>query len=211
MNTLRNRRIAGVVLGLVIAGGLFLLPDDANALIIAGPDIIGAPPSVIDDPPGAVNDHQQGFDERQGVLLAVPLAVDGGFIPAGTLVNSHMIFLNTDGPTFATDTATWMFDGLILGVMSDNGGTLEAASSALLGALGTIYPAAFTNRGLEANDSYLVAGNILTLIDSVTEPGDWIRVITQARSVPEPSILLLLVISGAGLAGTTWLRSHRRT
>jgi hypothetical protein len=201
----------GVVLGLAMAGSLLLLPDDGSALIIAGPDIIAAPPSVIDDPPGAVNDHQQGFNEQQSVLLAIALAVDGGLIPAGTLISSHMIFLNTDGSVFATDTGTWSFDGLILGVMSDNGGALEAASSALLGALGTIYPGAFANRGLEANDSYIVAGNIITLADSVTEPGDWIRVITLATPVPEPSTLLLLAVSVASLAGITWLRSRRRT
>ena len=211
MNRLRNRRLMGVVLGLVMAGSLVLRPDDGNALVIAGPDIIAAPPSVIDDPPGAVNDHQQAFDERQSVLLAVALAVDSGFIPAGTLVSSHMIFLNTDGPVFASDAQIWTFDGIILGVMSDTGGTLEAASTALLGALGTIYPAAFPNRGLEGGDSYLLLGNQIALTASVTEPGDWIRVITLASPVPEPSTLLLLAMSVAGLAGSTWLRSRRRT
>jgi hypothetical protein len=189
---------------------LLLLPDDGNALIIAGPDIIAAPPSVINNPPGAVNDHQQGFNEQQSVLLAIALAVDGGLIPAGTLVSSHMIFMNTLGGVFAADSETWTFDGLILGVMSDNGGTLEAASSALLGALGTIYPGGFTNRGLEVNDSYIVAGNMLTLTDSVSSPGDWIRIITLATPVPEPSTLLLLAMGLAAFAGTSRLRSRRR-
>ena len=210
MNGLRNRGLVGVVFGLVLAGSLLLLPDDGNALIIAGPDIIAAPPSVINNPPGAVNDHQQGFNEQQSVLLAIALAVDGGLIPAGTLVSSHMIFMNTLGGAFATDSETWIFDGLILGVMSDNGGTLEAASSALLGALGTIYPGGFTNRGLETNDSYIVAGNMLTLTDSVSSPGDWIRIITVATPVPEPSTLLLLAMSLAAFAGTSRLRSRRR-
>lgn len=160
-----------------------------------------------------MNTHQQAFNERQGVLLLAPLAVDGGLVAAGTLVNSHMIFMNTDGPVFASDLQTWTFDGVILGVMSDIGGTLEAASNGLLGALGTIYPGAFANRGLEANDSYIVAGNMLTLSDSVTEPGDWIRIITQARpvAVPEPSILLLLMIGAACLAATARPRYRRRT
>ena len=171
----------GAMAGLTLASAL-----SANALIIGGPDIIAAPPSIIDDPPGAVNDHQQGFNERQNVLLAVNINVDGGSISAGTLVNSHMIFMNTLGSLLANDVQTWTFDGLILGVMSDGPGALEAATTPLLGALGTVYPAPFANRGLESNDAYIVAGNQLTLRDSVTEPGDWIRVVTAAR-VPDTS------------------------
>jgi len=211
MNGLWNRRVMGAALGLFVAGSLVLRPDNGDALVIAGPDIIAPPSSVINNPPGAVNDHQQAFNERQGVLLAAPLAVDGGVIAAGTVVSSHMIFLNILGQGPVLDEETWTFDGIILGVMSDRGGTLEAASSPLLGALGTIYPSAFPNRGLERrNDSYTVAGNMITLSDRVTQPGDWIRVITQATPVPEPSSLLLLATSAAGWAGIIWLRSRRR-
>ncbi|GAB4255337.1 MAG: hypothetical protein Kow0092_00330 [Deferrisomatales bacterium] len=153
----------------------------AGAAVVGGPDVIPAPASVEDDPPGAVNDHQQAFDERQCVVLPVDLPVDGGAIPAGTVVDSHLIFLNTDGPVAASDPdVVWTFDGPVLGVQSDVGGTLEAASSALLGAPGTAYPAAFPNRGLETNDGYAVAGPTVTLTSRVSEPGDWVRVITEA-------------------------------
>ena len=215
MNDLWNRRVLGVALGLLVVGSVVMQPDKGEALVIVGPDIIAPPPNVFNNPDGAVNDHQQAFNERQNVLLVAPLAVDGGFIPAGTVVSSHMIFMNILGNELTSDAQTWGFDGIILGVMSDVDGTFEAESSAFLGAIGTIYPGAFANRGLEENtDSYLVAGNLLTFIDSVTQPGDWIRVITLSSTsvpaVPAPSTLLLLVASAAGLVGIARLRSRLR-
>ncbi|MBK7929710.1 MAG: hypothetical protein IPJ98_20185 [Bryobacterales bacterium] len=59
--------------------------------------IIAAPASVVDDAPGATNCAQQGFDEQQGLLLAANLDTDAWHKQhlAGTVVNSHMIFLNT--------------------------------------------------------------------------------------------------------------------
>jgi hypothetical protein len=167
----------GVVLTVMLAN-----VTPVSAALTGGPDIIPAPSSVVDDPPGATNDHQQAFDERQCVTLPADLTVDyGATIPAGTVVNSHMIFLNTDSTTLASDTQTWTFDGDILGVMSDSIGSLEVASTPLLGAPVTNYPAAtFPARGMEGNDSYTVNGNQITVTMVVTEPGDWIRVITDA-------------------------------
>jgi hypothetical protein len=183
---------------------IFVFVGPAVAMLTSGPDIIGAPASVIDDSPGAENSHQQAFNERQDVLLAANLAVDGGFIAAGTRVDSHMIFLNTPGTQNANGTATWTFGGPVLGVMSDAGGSLEAASNALLGASGTAYPGAFGNRGLESNDWYSVSGNQITVRMQVTEPGDWIRVATH--SIPAPGAVVLASL-GAGLVG--WLRRRR--
>jgi hypothetical protein len=186
--TAKLGRIARLFITLTLGIAILGVFGGAMALgsVIAGPDIIAAPASVIDDPPGATNDHQQAFDEAQGVLLPADLAVDGGIIPAGILVDSHMIFLNTEGGTFATDTQTWTFDGPILGVMSNSNGSLEVASTPILGAAGTVYPAApFAARGMEGGDSYAVAGNQITVHMSVTEPGDWIRVVTVATTIGE--------------------------
>jgi hypothetical protein len=177
----RSILAAGVLIGLAL---LFGAAGQSKAILVGGQDMIAAPPSIVDDPPGAVNEHQQAFNERQNVPLAAPLAVDGGFIAAGTVVNSHMIFLNTEGDVGAVDDGVeWTFNGPILGVMSDQGGTLEAASSPILGAPGTTYPGAFPYRGMEPRDSYTVAGNKITVNMGVSEPGDWIRVVTAATEI----------------------------
>ena len=176
---------------------------NANASLISGDGLIllSAPSSVADDSPGATNTAMQGFDEAQGVLLGADLAVDGGAILAGTTVDSHMIFLNTAGNKYAASKGfEWIFDGDILGVMSKFDGSLEANSNTLLGAAGTNYPRfGFRARGLENNDSYSFLGDTLTVSMIVSEPGDWIRVVTASTApVPEPATM---VIFGAGLLG----------
>jgi hypothetical protein len=179
-------RLRSAVLG-ALALGMSLAPaSTAHALLTGGPDIISPPASVVDSSTagGASNHHQQGFNERQGVRLTAPLATDGGSIPAGTVVNSHMIFLNVpDGAAGATDTGrVWTFDTKILGVISDQNGVKLDASD-FLGAPPTAYPAAFPNRGLESTtDSYSVSGTSITVNMTVSQPGDWIRVITQGPS-----------------------------
>ena len=177
-------------------------------------EIIAAPLSIIDDAPGAENTGMQGFNERQGVTLAGAVAVDGGSIAAGTVVDSHMIFLNGSGSSLLTHGfgqdggVQWTFSGTILGVMSDSNGTLEAASNSVLGAVGTTYPGSFGARGLEGNpfdnfndDFYSFTGSVLTLGMRVTEPGDWIRVVTASPApVPLPAAGWML-IAGLGALG----------
>lgn len=176
---------------------LFVIVRQGEARLIRDYSIFGAqypaqPSSVLDDPEGGeISYGQYAFSEKSGTLLSDDLAVDGGTIPAGTVVDSHMIFLNTEeGSLGASDLGVvWKFDGVVLGVMSDIDGSLEVDSNPLLGYPDTIYPEdSFSGRGLEhhgdgtSEEGYTVSGNTITLGMDTTDngdPGDWIRVITK--------------------------------
>ena len=185
----------GVALTLLLA-----LAGVAAAAVISGGTIIPAPASVVNSTGagGAGNLQQEAFNERQGVTLPVAVATDSGIIPAGTVVDSHMIFLNKPdgvGGIIADVGRIWTFDNAIIGVMSNSNGSLEVASSPILGAPGTIYPGApFGARGMEGGDSYTVSGNSIKVTMRVAQPGDWIRVVT--RSCQKGSVL-----SGSGVEG----------
>ena len=125
---------------------MFVVSRVAKAALIAGPDIVAPPPSVNNENPqggnpggGVVNTHQQGFDEQQNVVLPTDLEHDFGVISGGTRVDSHMIFYNfadkaNDGNPYSDGPHDWHFSGEILGVMSDEYGVYEVASSPILGA-----------------------------------------------------------------------------
>jgi hypothetical protein len=181
-------------LAFVLIPTLLTLPSIGQGSIVSATSsdtlnrIIPVPTSVVDDRPGAENAYQQGFDEAQNITLTSDLQVDNGVIPAGTVVSSHMIFLNSPSTYRKQDkNIDWVFDGKILGVMSDYYGRLEKASDAQLGAPGTIYPLPFIARGLEGSDVYQIIGNTLRISMYVAEPGDWVRVVTEASGTSQGS------------------------
>ena len=187
---------------------------DSSAGSGTPPAIISAPNNVLDD--GVTNTGMQGFDEAQNVTLSGPLSVDGGAIAAGTVVDSHMIFLNSTGQRrishgLGDSAVEWVFDGNILGVMFGKDGANEFASTSELGASGTTYPTSLANRGLESNDFISFSGNTLSIGMLVTEPGDWGRVVTQAAPVPLPAAGVLLLGALGGLGGASALRRRRKT
>jgi len=219
---------------LLAAAAAFAIATPASAALVStngslsselvAAAIITAPGDATDD--AAYNEAIQAFNEIIGYVLLADLDVDGGTdIAAGTRVDSHMIFLNS-GPGNNTaliehgaggnqNAASFTFDGMILGVMSDGPGALEAASSSFLGAPGTTYPGSFNARGLEGNafpgttnDWYSFALSTINLGMRVTEPGDWIRVVTVS-AVPVPAALPLFG-TGLGILGFLGWRRRRK-
>ena len=180
---------AGWLIVVLLACHLTAKMPHAAILAVDGPPssrgevaaIIAAPASVYDDAYFA--DAMRGFDERQGVVLRKRLLVDGGAIPAGTAVDSHLIFLSPypDHPTRHV-AVSWRFSGPVLGVMSDTHCELQMQSDALLGNPGTRYPGRSAFRGMERRlgDHYQFVAETITVTMTVPQLGDWIRVITAA-------------------------------
>ena len=154
--------------------------------------VIEAPASTADDNPGyeTTNDNMAVFNERQGVTLpqAVECTKNGASVtlPPGLQVDSHMVILNNAGSSLSEAQGTITFTGEILCVMGDYDGNQEAATSSFLGAENTFYPGAFAARGHEEDgDTRSMTGNTLEILMRVTEPGDWLRVVTVHEELIE--------------------------
>jgi hypothetical protein len=157
----------------------------------------------------ATNPGMLGFNEAQGVITTVTHEFDGGFIPIGSLVDNHMIFLNSGTNLFHWHRdVKWTFDGVIIGVMSDEWGELEHASTFELGNLMTDYPeTSFRYRGLEPNDSYSFTCNPKELVVSMQDlgRGDWIWVVT----VPPAALDVQIVFKPGGNPNSINCRNNK--
>lgn len=179
--------------------------------------IIPAPALVNNNTPGD-NDFLLAFNEAQSVTLGAALTTDQGTIAAGTLVDSHMVFLNrSDRKTgnanlISVDTEI-QFGGTVLGTMSDQNGGLRMVPSDFLGGPVTTY-ANFNNRGLEQTNcgvncdfvTFALGSDTVRFDLHVTQPGDWVRVVTVA-AVPTPAAFAMM---GTGLAAFAVMRRRRR-
>ncbi|MGB3556478.1 MAG: VPLPA-CTERM sorting domain-containing protein [Jannaschia sp.] len=182
----------------------------ATITAVSNGAVIATPSSVTNAAPTSIN-VVSAFNEKSGVMLTSALAVNGGSIAVGTKVDSHMLFFNRvgngGGKPNDSLTAGFSFSEQILGFITATS-ALNATDS-LLGAVGTTYQT-FRARGFEGNDSVsLIGTNGLTTSLSITQPGDWFRVVTVAAPAPVPlpaAAPLLLAAIGSVVA----LRRRRK-
>lgn len=190
-------------MSLIIVLSMFMaLP--AYAYIVGGTGTKISPPASVEDNAYRTNEIL-GFDEVQNFQLTQDLVCDNNTITAGTWVSSHHIFI--DPTELVTDTKTFTFDGIILGVIIDTQGLDD---SDYLGAPGTVYPGAFNYRGMldSSGDAYTVLSDqTISFTMHASNPGDWARVITAP--VPIPSSISMLGFALIGLVGIVRNRFQR--
>jgi hypothetical protein len=164
---------------------------------------IPAPSSVTNAVPNS--DATAYVFEESTLWLTSDLVTSTGIIAAGQWVTSYMLFLNQapGAPNNVSAAGTVTFSDAILGLMTST--ALVNGSHGLLGAPGTTYNLPNSNTGLESGDSLTFSLDTATFRFTVTQPGDWTRVITVA-TIPLPAGGLLLL---GGLAGLAALRRRR--
>ena len=220
MSTKKNIRtvLCTIASGMAIA----MLAASANATIIGGAvtggTALGAggtwvkltpPLSNPFGPPNSVgnntfqNPNLYGFDEVQSFLLPTALPVQGATLAANTRVNSHYVFF--DPNLDRTMLGFVDFDTQILGIITGTGSLQTSETFLGNSAVNYIYDPA---TGLEAEDFVSFSGNRLNWNTNASTPGDYIRVLTAASPVPEPSTLALLALGLAGLGMFSRVRNR---
>lgn len=176
----RRRLQAGAIVALL---GGWTVSALAHIVNVGGDAILFTPNSVEQDQNESDTDISS-FDEKQCFTLKDDLVTDQGVIPAGTSVSCHMMQADPASPPQVYQ-GTAVFDGQVLGVISDSAG-LEATDD--LCGLGTVDypdpPPLGDFRGLEAaqpNDDYrrVMGGCGLQVKMDVPSFQDQIRIITE--------------------------------
>jgi hypothetical protein len=180
---------------MLVAVVVLLVSASARAEVVStgGAAVEIAPPPSVEIDVLQSNTEIRVFDERQAVTLGDPLAVNisapgiydepadltPGTIPAGTVIDSHLIHYDIifEGAAInATGSAT--FDGRILGVIL---GDADVDASDFLGAPGTAYPPAgvqFRGAELDENDLIEVGCDTIRVELESFQVLDHVRVIT---------------------------------
>jgi hypothetical protein len=152
-----------------------------------------------------------GFNEDQNVMVTGGNLVPdvGSMIPDQTIVASHYIFFDPTGNTQIFQEGYVTFDAKIIGVITST--ALLTATDYLANNLVTYLSPTF--RGLENGDTAVIdAGNDkkLNLSWFASNPGDYVRVLTEYSpgAVPDTGATALLL--GLGLAALGFTRRLKK-
>lgn len=210
-------------------GGLapLLLIGSASAAIIGGtintttPNSVGAVFSLL-GPQASVGGvgipvagkDVNGMNELTGVTLAAPVAIDGGSLPLGMKVDSHIVWTNFTATSGIV--AKVNFAGTIVGIITrSNTVNFLTPTNPIFGLLGTTYLNA-NNWGMENGASFaglsegvVISGsNEITFTSTGTGP-DYVRVLTVP--VPEPGSIAVLGLGAVGLVFAGYRRRRNQT
>lgn len=190
--------------GLVSVTGAGQILPDASALY---------PANAFDTTAAIVN----GWNEKQDETLTADLRVDalgtpGTYNPtnasnltiaSGTVVDSHFFYFDPRTSksvgTNAGNQVTFQFDQKILGLIytSVSNANSKLRDSDHLILMGTS-PGHFNARGFENADSVTVIDDYTISFNlTASDPGDQVRVVTEA--VPEPGTMAALALGAAGI------------
>jgi|GEM_PF-4090030 len=225
MFSLRKTAMATGVLGALLLAG------SANAQVsgLSGGLVYAGTPAGITDLRenfGAESDSTSWlYLERSGLLLGGAQSVNinaqgsyasngsltGGTIAGGQFVDTYIFHTNPVGNGPITYNVSMTFDSQILGliVLGEPTGQISLEDTdATLGNLASFRYENQGSRGFELGQDAIVSwsGNTLQLRARTTSAVDQVRIITKARTIPEPGTVALL---GIGLLGGILIRRRK--